>query len=45
MDKGIEFTDENGWLPLKRVGRVEPKVKYVPPTDEELEKIMKELPF
>jgi hypothetical protein len=45
MDKGIEFTDENGWLPIKRVGRVEPKVKYVPPTDEELEKIMKELPF
>jgi len=45
MDKGIEFTDENGWLPIKRVGRVEPKIKYVPPTDEELEKIMKELPF
>jgi hypothetical protein len=45
MKDGVEFADEYGWLPIKRLGRVEPKIDYVPPTDEELEKIMQELPF
>ena len=45
MKDAVEFTDEYGWLPIKREGRVEPKIDYVPPTEEELEKIMQELPF
>jgi hypothetical protein len=45
MRDGLEFTDEYGYLPVKRKGREEPKVIYVPPTEEELEKIVQEIPF
>jgi len=45
MKGGIEFTDEYGWLPIKRLGREEPKLKYIPETEEEIKNNIQEIPF
>ena len=45
MRDGIEFTDEYDWLPIKRSGREEPKIKYVPQTEEEIKNNINFIPF
>ena len=45
MKDAVEFTDENGWLPIKRAGREEPKIKYVPQTEEEIKNNINFIPF
>jgi hypothetical protein len=45
MKDAVEFTDEYGWLPIKRAGREEPKIKYVPQTEEEIKNNINFIPF
>jgi hypothetical protein len=45
MKDAVEFTDEHGWLPIKRAGREEPKIKYVPQTEEEIKNNINFIPF
>jgi hypothetical protein len=44
MADGIEFTDENGWLPLKRKGVTE-KITYTQATLDDIINDMGEAPF